>query len=747
MVRAARLTRSRSGPAPVAARPALAGLAGLVVLAACRGMAPDDGARPAAAAPGGARGGWAQAIQDVGRYPVLPPSGDVGVGDVFLLSEPPEPGGAGVADALAARAHARWTTLAAPALEESLRAGTVSLRPGASIAVESEGLGAFPALELAPLLEAGERPEDLDLSLQVADARTVGVPVDELLAQLLLPADPAGAGRPLLAPRHRQDLGLAANPATGRAYLVVVSEAMLLREADLLVRRRGAAGSGGVLDGESARAAARRARELNATLAGSARADRVDGAFEFVAVTDDALTVRRTWNAPLAIGVRGLTLEVDVATGEVLRSAPIGVELPPFEIVDVAEQKGEESEVLEERRRGAARRVRTLEELRETRLYWDYGPRLDTLGGDLTLVLGGRLHLDAAAFSEDDDIVAAFGDPDPGLNVRRAFLELGGVYKELDFNLWLNLSDVDLIGDESLNFDYANFRNVFVGVRNVPGVGGIRAGYFKEPFGLEETTSSNDITFMERSLTDAFVERRNLGVMLTRRFTEDRRMTAALGFYRNANDNLDVSDGYGLTGRVTGAPILADDGRRVLHVGGSTTVRVPDDDGLRFFQRPESGQAQVLADTGLFDADRDVRVGLELGAVMDSLSLQSEAIVAAVDGGSGVADSSFFAAYLMGSYVLTGEHRSYRARVGAFGTVVPDRPLGQGGAGALELATRYSYLDLDSGDVDGGALHDWTLGMNWYLNGNVRFMVNYVAAHPEGFDVEHIVQARLQLTF
>jgi phosphate-selective porin OprO/OprP len=276
-------------------------------------------------------------------------------------------------------------------------------------------------------------------------------------------------------------------------------------------------------------------------------------------------------------------------------------------------------------------------------------------------------------------------------------------------------------------------------------VGDARVGYFKEPFGLEEITSSNDITFMERSLTDAFVERRNLGIMFERRFTAKRRMTAALGLYRDANNNLEVGDGYGVTGRVTGAPILSEDDRRVLHVGGSVTYRVPGDDGLQFSSRPESAQAQVMADTGALAADRDFRVGLELGGVRDSLSLQTETMFASSDGPAG--SQSFWSTYLMGSYVLTGENRSYRERVGAFGTVLPDRALGKGGRGAWELAGRYSYLDLNSGAVSGGALHDWTLGLNWYANLNMRVMFNYVAAHPEGFGVEHILQTRLQLTF
>ena len=370
---------------------------------------------------------------------------------------------------------------------------------------------------------------------------------------------------------------------------------------------------------------------------------------------------------------------------------------------------------------------------------------LDALGGALPVLAGGRIHYDVSGFVDDDELRDAFGSPEAGSKVRRAFLELGGVYRRLDFNFWVNFSDVDLL-DEGRDFGYADFRNVFVGVRDVPVVGGIRAGYFKEPFGLEEITSSNDITFLERSLTDAFIERRNLGVMLQRRFTEEGDVTASVGFYRNATNDLDVKDGYGITGRLTTAALRSEDERKVVHLGSSLTLRRPDDAGLRFSSRGSSAQGQILADTGLFDADREARWGVEFGTVSNSWSFQTETIVALNGAGSGVADRTFWATYLMGSYVLTGEHRTYRERVGAFGTVVPTRSIREGGIGAFELSGRYAYLDLDSADVSGGRLHDWTLGIIWYAQANVRLMLGAVIAHPEGFGFQRTGQLRLQVS-
>ena len=71
-----------------------------------------------------------------------------------------------------------------------------------------------------------------------------------------------------------------------------------------------------------------RAQAINDVLA-EAVGDNVPGSLvHFISVTDESVAIRRLWPRGLAVGVRGLILEVDAGTGRVLRSGPMGQPLP-----------------------------------------------------------------------------------------------------------------------------------------------------------------------------------------------------------------------------------------------------------------------------------------------------------------------------------------------------------------------------------------------------------------------------------
>jgi phosphate-selective porin OprO/OprP len=379
------------------------------------------------------------------------------------------------------------------------------------------------------------------------------------------------------------------------------------------------------------------------------------------------------------------------------------------------------------------------------RMFWKDGLRFETPNKDFKFKFGGRLMYDFGWISEDDDLKADLGDDQhDSTETRRARLYLSGlIYDNIDFKLQFDFAGGD-----------ADLKDAYIGLEDFP-IGKIRAGHFKEPFGLEELTSSKYITFMERSLpTEAFAPSRNAGVMLFDSVFDDR-MTWAAGIFRNTDDYGDDKDdddgGYGATARVTGVPIYEDLGASLLHVGASYSSRDTaynssvGKDGARFRSRPEAHLFDRFVDTGNFASDHMDLYGLEGAWVSGPLSIQGEYIFAEADASS---DVSFDGYYVQASYFLTGEHRKYKPSSGTFSRVKPKKNFGSdGGWGAWEVAARYSAVDLDDSSISGGKLDNITAGLNWHLNPNTRLMWNYVHADKDDIGDADMFLMRLQIDF
>jgi phosphate-selective porin OprO/OprP len=373
------------------------------------------------------------------------------------------------------------------------------------------------------------------------------------------------------------------------------------------------------------------------------------------------------------------------------------------------------------------------------RAYWKDGLRLETTNKKVQLKLGGRIQVDTAFFEEDDDLIGAVGRSEDGVEFRRARLYISGlIYDHFEFK-----AQYDFAGGSG----GTQFKDVYLGLAKLPHVGGIRIGHYKEPFSLEELTSSKHITFMERGLANVFAPSRNVGGMLHNSYLEGR-MTAAAGIFRDTDNFGDsqIDGRYNGTLRLTGLPIYENGGRQLLHIGGAYSFRNPEGDTVRFRSRPEVHLAQRYVDTLAIPADHYSLLGAEAAWVYESFSLQGEFIASLVEATNGQADPEFYSFYVMASYFLTGEHRPYKTSSAIFNNVKPNANFldGQGGLGAWELAARYSYLDLEDAGIDGGRIHGLTAGVNWYLNPNYRITMNYVFSHVEGIDDGHAVMLRFQ---
>lgn len=370
----------------------------------------------------------------------------------------------------------------------------------------------------------------------------------------------------------------------------------------------------------------------------------------------------------------------------------------------------------------------------DLRVYWKDGVRMETADRDFQFRLGGRVQQDWAAVNASDNLV---DDGSSGTEFRRVRLFVSGtLYEHFRFK-----AQYDFAGGD------AEVKDVYVERTEIPGIGTLRIGHFKEPFSLEQLTSSKYITFQERSLADVFTPSRNAGVMIYDDALESR-VTWALGAFRDADDfgeGFGDDSAYNVTGRVTGQPWVRDEGH-LAHLGLSYSHHFRNDDPVRFAARPEAHLLPRFADTGMVEADDLDLVNAEGALVLGPWSLQGE-YTHVFAGGTG-SSSDFGGFYLQGSTFLTGEHRSYDGSKGVFGRVRPKRNFdGDGGPGAWELALRYSHLDLDDGSIEGGRLDNWTLGVNWYLNAHLRATLNYVRSNPDGRGDADIFEARFQAEF
>jgi phosphate-selective porin OprO/OprP len=244
--------------------------------------------------------------------------------------------------------------------------------------------------------------------------------------------------------------------------------------------------------------------------------------------------------------------------------------------------------------------------------------------------------------------------------------------------------------------------------------------------------------FMERSLAFALVPFRQIGAGVWNTLLDDSAAFAISG-YRFSTDpfgNVAGDSGYGMSTRET-MLLWTNDYGDTLHIGGSYSYNVPSAGTLQIRSTPEVGFTQgqqpttfpipFFVDTGNQPTDNYQIFGGELAAGVGSWLFQSE-IIYGMLARDGATLLNMPAGYAQLGYVLTGERRTYNPQAAAYSRVVPDNPFGRGGGGAWEVAGRYSMLDLNHDDVQGGRLQDLTFGLNWYLNRFTRWEFNYI--HP-----------------
>ncbi len=336
------------------------------------------------------------------------------------------------------------------------------------------------------------------------------------------------------------------------------------------------------------------------------------------------------------------------------------------------------------------------------------GVKVTSADGKFEANIGGRIHFDTYAF--DRDIASTTGTTE----FRRARLTLSGKalgwdYKmEQDFGAGTNLDGL---------------RDLYI-AKSAFG-GKVTIGHFKPYRSMEELTSSNEILMMERPFSSAS------GLFNARQFQQGigysktgTNYTAGLSLFNLRSAAGVRNEGVGAAGRVTFAPINNEDS--TLHLGGwfsvedlnngsATTTASVSYAGRR-------GPAQTIATINGVAGDKITAYGFEVAGSFGPTFFQSEYVQSTFEQPF-FSDQDVNTWYVQGSWILNGGHKAYKPATGVFGSPKV------GDKGLWELTARYDTIE--NKDIVNREATSWLLGVNYYVNPNLRFMFNYTQGENE----------------
>lgn len=361
--------------------------------------------------------------------------------------------------------------------------------------------------------------------------------------------------------------------------------------------------------------------------------------------------------------------------------------------------------------------------------------------------LGGVIMGDVAGYSQDAASVQQVGDLNTETQLRNFRLTASGQIKFPQPWSYIVTGEYQGFdnGSDTKSSRVLELTDCAITIP-LPNIGRLAIGKFKAPISLDRLTSSSNIEFLERpALLDALLPSRNTGLMLSNTAI-DERLTWSVGWFNSVFAG-DGSAANTVAARLTGLPIDTPD--TLLHLGIAGRWAQAPDGRLQYKARPEVNQAPHFIDTGSFAATDERDLDLELAWQQGPFFTTAEYLADWVNSSSN-GKPFFDGFYVSTAWMLTGERRRYNRAAGYFGAVSPNHPLFDGGFGAIEIAARYTWTDLDNASIHGGRFTRASLGINWYATDNLRLEFNYGYGQLDRSGtngVTNFFQARLQFVF
>ena len=294
----------------------------------------------------------------------------------------------------------------------------------------------------------------------------------------------------------------------------------------------------------------------------------------------------------------------------------------------------------------------------------------------------------------------------------------------------------------------------------------VLVGKTKSPFGLERLVSQTRLLFVERGLPTHVAPNRDVGVQI-RGSLLDGQLDYAVGVLNGTPDNgsgvSDLDDDKEFAARLFAHPFKHAETKALRGLGIGIAGTYGDKNGSAPANYITVNQQMFFSfNPGVLNCGTHWRLGPQAYFYCGPLGLLAEYTVSSQElsaPGAGTREIQNTAWQAAVSYVLTGEDASYRGV-----TPAKNFDLSNGTWGAWEIAARYGELDIDNAAfpvyanpaASATKARSAGLGLNWYLNRNVKAVVNYnwtgfngAVTNPARVAAkdEHAVFTRVQLNF
>ena len=293
------------------------------------------------------------------------------------------------------------------------------------------------------------------------------------------------------------------------------------------------------------------------------------------------------------------------------------------------------------------------------------------------------------------------------------------------------------------------YKDVYIGYTNkvIPNIFyRVKIGNIKIPYSLQRYSSSKNLSFMERPLgDDAFSISRQLGLELFLHTKLEQNLFGIfLASYTNSIDSYSRHETQKRGISIRGTYSYKFSKRKVVHIGAALLTEKLNNHTLHYKQNSESKiMNEKYVSTKIKSANSRNLRNLDALYLNNKYCVEAGYMDSTVDALKGVYHFSSY--FLEGSYFFIGQGKRFNTKESKFSKVKPTD------AGAVELAFRYSHINLNDKDRLGGEQTNYNFELNWYFTSELKIMTDYIHAEPKGTvdynGAINIYQMRFMLSF